>query len=596
MGWEAILTVILLVMAIVAMARNLVQPEAAMLGVLALLMVGGVYSDNLPGPKDAIAGFGNPGPITVGVLFVVAAALTRTGATAWITGAILGRPRSALGAQSRLIFPVAAMSAFLNNTPIVAMLVPVVGDWGRKINIPPARLLMPLSFAAILGGTCTLIGTSTNLVVNGLLIDDPTVREMGIFEIGAIGLPITIAGLVYILVANRFLLPARKPALDANDDPRQYTVEMIVDRDGPIVGQTIEKAALRSLPGLYLMEINREGDVLPAVGPEVVLKADDRLVFVGQIESVIDLRKMRGLSVATNQVFKLNAPSAKRSLFEAVVSNSCSLIGKSIRQGRFRSVYQAAVIAVARNGQRIQGKIGDIVLQPGDTLLLEAHDDFDHRHRSNRDFFLVSSVSGSAPIQHERAPLALAILAAMVVVVAVGWMPMLTAAMFAAGLLWVTRCINTGQARNAIDLQVILIIGAALGIGSAVQRTGLADFVAHELLLIVGQSPMLTLIAIYVLTNLFTELMTNNAAAVLIYPIAKATAIELGADPLPMIVTIMVAASASFCTPIGYQTNLMVMGPGGYRFGDYLRFGLPLNLLVMTITVICVPMIWSLHP
>jgi len=593
MGWEAWLTLGMLAAMVTAMARNLAGPDLIMLGGLTLLMTAGVFTADLPSPAEAVRGFGNSGLITVAVLFVVTAGLTNTGAMQLIATPLLGRPRSTLHAQARLMPPITAMSAFLNNTPIVAMFMPVVSDWAKKRGLAASKLLIPLSYAAIFGGICTVIGTSTNIIVSSLIRDDPTFSyQLGFFEIGAVGLPCAAVGIGYMLLVGRKLLPDRQPVFGANEDPRQYTVEMVVEPEGGLVGQTVEQAALRSLPGLYLIEIDRNGDLIPAPGPDQRLRANDRLIFAGIVESVVDLRKMRGLSPATDQVFKLDSPASQRTLIEAVVSNSCPLVGMTIREGRFRSRYNAAVIAVARDGERVKKKIGDIVLQPGDTLLLEAHPNFVNQNRNSRDFFLVSQVPGSAPPRHEKAPLALGIMAAMVVAVTLSPLSMLNAALLAAGLMWLTRCCTGTTARESVDLQVLLVIGAALGLKPAVEQSGLAATVSGGVLDMIGNNPLLALLGIYLITNLFTELMTNNAAAVLIYPIAKSTADSLDVNLVPFVIAIMVAASASFSTPIGYQTNLMVYGPGGYKYSDYMKIGLPLNLLLMLVTVILTPLIW----
>jgi di/tricarboxylate transporter len=487
---------------------------------------------------------------------------------------------------------VAGLSAFLNNTPIVAMFMPVVDDLCKKTGISPSKLFLPLSYAAIFGGICTLIGTSTNLVVNGLVISQAKMPSLGMFDITWIGLPCALAGLTYLLVFNRWLLPDRKPPISFSDDPRRYTVEMIVQPSGPLVGQTIEQAGLRHLPGLYLAEIERDGQILPAVGPQERLYTGDRLVFAGIIESVVDLRKMRGLIPATNQMFKLDAPRTQRSLIEAVVSDRCPLIGKSIREGRFRTHYNAAVIAVARSGKRIDAKIGDVVLQAGDTLLLEAHAAFAEEQRNSADFFLVSRVENSSPPRHERAWVALLILLAMVVVVTVEWLDMLTAAMIAGGLMILTRCCTGPEAHRSIDWSVLIVIGAALGIGQTLETSGAAKTIAQNLIEFAGGNPRIVLLVVCFVTTLFTEVITNNAAAVLVFPIALSSAQSLGVNFMPFIMAIMIGASASFSTPIGYQTNLMVYGPGGYRFTDYLRIGIPLNLLIMAISVTLCPLIW----
>ena len=297
----------------------------------------------------------------------------------------------------KLLLPVTTLSAFLNNTPVVAMFMPVVDEICKKTNISPSKLFMPMAFAATFGGVCTMIGTSTNLVVAGLVDKAklPDLPAIEMFDITWVGLPCAAASVVFLLLFSRWLLPDRRPAISLTDDPRQYTVEMLVQPGGPLVGQSVEQAGLRHLPGLYLAEIDRQGEILPAVGPQERLQAGDRLIFVGIIESVVDLQKMRGLTPATDQTFKLDAPRMQRSLIEAVVSDRCPLVGKSIREGRFRSEYNAAVIAVARSGKRIDSRIGDIVLQSGDTLLLEAHQEFVQQRRNSSDFFLVSGVENS---------------------------------------------------------------------------------------------------------------------------------------------------------------------------------------------------------
>ncbi len=595
MTWESWVTIGVVVLIIIGLVRNVAGPDVILLGGLTLLMtLASIFqTDLLPSPARAVAGFGNDGLITVAVLYVVTAGLTQTGAMALIVQPLLGRPRSLASAQVRMMVPVAGLSAFLNNTPIVAMFMPVVNDWAKKYNLSASRLFIPLSYAAIVGGTCTLIGTSTNLVVYGMLGDD-TRDRVGMFTIAWIGVPVALMVMTYILLFSKKLLPDRKTPRVEIEDPRHYTVEMMVELNSAVADKTIEEAGLRNLPGAYLMEIERKGDRIVAVGPTERLRGGDRLIFVGVIDTVVDLQRIRGLVPATDQVFKLTDPRPNRILVEAVVSDSCPLVGKSIRSGRFRTNYDAVVIAVHRNGQRlVNRKIGDIVLQAGDTLLIETHPRFIEQQRDRRDFFLVSGVQNSKPIRHDRAWMALGILAAMVAVVSVGWLSMLNAALIAAGCMVLVRCCTGTEARRSIDWRVLLVIGAALGVGQAMDLSGAATSIAGFLIGLAGGHPWLVLLMVYLVTTMFTEMITNNAAAVLVVPIAKAAAVGLGVDVLPFVIAIMVGASASFATPIGYQTNLMVYGPGGYKFSDYLRFGLPMNLMVMTITVLLAPMIWS---
>jgi di/tricarboxylate transporter len=588
LGFDALLTLAVLAVVAVALAGTRIPPDLVLVGGVTLLLTMGVLT-----PSEALAGMANEGVATVGVLFVVAAALRETGGLGVLTERLLGRPGSVASAQARLMLPVTAASAFLNNTPIVAMMIPVVSDWAKRCQISVSKLLLPLSYATILGGTCSMIGTSTNLVVYGLLLRQAPEARLGLFDIAWVGVPCALVGLAYVLLAGRWLLPDRKPVAHLFADPREYTVEMTVTADSPLAGRTIEEGGLRHLPGVYLMEIERDGEVLPAVGSSQRLRANDRLVFTGVVESVVDLQKIRGLAPATDQVFKLNGARNQRRLIEAVVSESCPLVNRTIRDGRFRSVYDAAVIAVARNGARLQQRIGDIVLRPGDTLLLEAHASFATRHRNTRDFLLVSLVKGSAPPRHDRSWVALLVLGAMVVAAGTGVLTMLNAAMLAAGLMLLTGCISVTAARQSVDWSVLVVIAAAFGLSRALDTTGAAAWLATSLLDLVGGGSWGALATVYALTMVLNAFMTNNAAAALMFPIAFATAQALGVSPLPFVAGLIMAGSNDFATPIGYQTNLMVYGPGGYRFGDYLRFGGPLNLLVMATALLIIPRMWG---
>lgn len=587
LSWQGWLTMAVTGAAFFLNAMTALPAEIVFLGGLAVLFISGVVST-----PEALIGFSNAGMVTVGVLYIVVTGLQQTGALAWISQQVLGLPKTQSVALLRLTIPVMGLSAFLNNTPVVAMFIPVVGDWCRKLRISPSKMMIPLSYASIFGGLCTLIGTSTNLVVSGLLVNATDHPGLGIFDITPIGLPCAIAGMIFLFFAQNWLLPNRKPVMGDRDDVRQYTLEMVVSPRSPLADKTVEQAGLRHLPGLYLAEIVRDGQIIPAVSPQEVLREHDQLVFVGIVDSILDLHRLRGLQPATDQVFKLDTPRTKRCLIEAVVSNTCSLVGRTIREGQFRTRYDAVVLAVARNGERLQGKVGDIRLKAGDTLLLETHPKFLERQRVSSDFYLVSGLPNSEPLRHEKAPIAIVALLLMVVLAGFGWFSMLKAAVLAAAIMIVSGCCAPVRALQSIQWPVLLVIAAALGISEAMKVTGAAGAIADTFLSVAGNSPWLALTAIYGISMLLTEIITNNAAAALMFPIALAVAQSLEVSLMPFLVAIMIGASASFSTPIGYQTNLMVYGPGGYKFTDFTRIGLPLNLLFWAMTVAIAPLVY----
>jgi di/tricarboxylate transporter len=588
LGWEGWFSVGIVVLCFGLFGFSRAAPDVITAGALTLLLLFGILT-----PTEALAGFSNPGMLTVGVLYVVVTGLTQTGAVGWIGPSLLGRPRGPADARLRLMLPVAGLSAFLNNTPVVAIFIPAVQDWAKRHRLELSRLLIPLSYASIAGGTCTLIGTSTNLVVNGLYTERVGGEGLGLFDPIWVGLPVTVAVLVFMLTAGHWLLPRRLPAASSYEDVRQYIAEMMVQPGSPLIGKSIEEAGLRQLPGLFLIEIERGEQVIAAVSSEEILQANDRLVFAGILDSVMDLQRTRGLIPATNQVFKLNVPRPGRCFVEAVLSDRSPIIGKSVREGRFRNRYSAVIIALARNGERVASKIGDIILAPGDTLLLETRPDFVEQQKNSRDFLLVSQIGDSHPLKHERAPLAIGIVVAMVAVVTLGWFSMLEAALLAAGLMILTRCTNSRTARRAPDWQVLVVIATSFGIGAALEKTGAASLMAGGLIGLADGNPTITLSLVFLATALLTALATNNVAAVLVFPIALQAAQGMGVSPEPFILTVMVAASASFATPIGYQTNLMVFNVGGYRFGDFVRVGVPLSLVVGLVTVLVVPLVWA---
>jgi len=473
---------------------------------------------------------------------------------------------------------------------VVAMFIPAIQDWAKRLNIPASKLLLPLSYTAILGGTCTLIGTSTNLVVDGLLQTEKH-SSLSMFELAWLGIPLILVGGAFLLLFADRLLPNRQGVIEQLGQEREYSVEVFVSADGPLPGKTIAEAGLRHLSHGYLVDIERDQRLLMAVPPETALEANDRLIFIGAPDCARELRNIRGLQPANGDVDKLKIAHHERCLVEAVIGPEFVGLNQTIRDSRFRSRFQAAILSVSREGRRLPGKIGDIRIKMGDTLLLETGQEFLEQYRFRKDFLLVSALNDSTPPRFDKAPTALAILAAMVLISASGLLSILEAALLAAGAMLGFGCVTAAKARRYIDLTVLVVIAASFSLGSAMSKTGAASQIADWLLFSVT-SPWIALALVYLLTVLFTESITNNAAAILMFPVAIAVAEQLGVNFMPFAVAIMFAASASFITPLGYQTNLMVMGPGGYHISDYLRLGIPMSLLVGATSILLIPIIW----
>lgn len=592
MSFEAGFTIAVVALAILAIVREVYSPDVLLFGALVLFMATGIIE-----PELALASFGNPAVATVGALFVVAAGMRATGALEGAERAVLGGPSSrslseaALlrRALARLTTSTAAMSAFISNTPIVAMAVPAVSGWADRNRLSPSKFLIPLSYASILGGVCTLIGTSTNLVSDGLLRAHD-LPGLGFFELTALGVPCAVVGILYLIRVSPARLADRVPIRTVGEDVRRYVVEMKLSDPSPLIGRTIEEAGLRHLPGLFLFRVERATGIISPVGPEVRLLAGDRLTFAGVVETIVDLRNFKGL---TPTAADRPAEAARWELHEAVVSPGSPLVGSSIRDENFRGRYNAAVIAVHRHGERIEGRIGDIVLRPGDTLLLEAASGFTKAYRNSSDFYLVSRVGDSQRPQYDLAFRAVAILLAMVLLAAFDVAPIAVAALGAGIAMVAFGCLDLGEARRSVDWSVLLTIGSALGIAAALEASGAAGVLARG---VVATGSALgapgVLAATLLGTMLLTELVSNTAAAAIMFPVALSAAGALAVDPRPLVVAVTVAASFSLSTPIGYQTNLIVYGPGGYRFTDFARVGMPLQLILAAVCLVLIPILW----
>lgn len=588
LNYEMCATLAVLILLLIGLIRDL-PTDVLFVGAVVFLAALGIIK-----PEEAFGGFANSGMLTVGALFIVAAALRETGVMEYVGERFLGHVETEGKALFYMAVVLIPSAMVLNNTPKVALLVPVLIAWCRKRRISPSRLLMPLSFLSILGGTCSLVGTSTNLVVQGLLIKSE-LRPMSMFEIGWVGFPCALLGATYLLTLGRRLLPDRKEMIEQLEESRrEYLVEMLVQPGCRLAGKTIGQAGLRHLPGLFLIEIGRDGEVIGPVSPDEIIVANDRLVFTGIVGTIIDLEKIPGLVPAADARYEVSPEKQRgRRLCEAVISPSSPLINQSVREADFRALYDAAVVAVHRNGARLTNKVGDIELHAGDTLLLQVGPDFSRAYRNNPDFYLVSDVEDSRPVRYDRARIAALIFLAMITAFVSGKADIMLVAFVAAGAMIASRSISASDARRSIDWPVLLAIGASFGVGKALETSGVARLFAEQLVHLTRPlGPTATLAAIYFGTMVLNELISNNAAAVLAFPFCLESARLMGVNERPFIMAVTVAASYAFASPIGYQTHMMVFGPGGYRFTDFVRVGVPLNLLMMTAAVILIPMIW----
>ncbi len=590
MSFEAILTLAIVGLMLAGLMWEILAPDVLVFSALGLLIITGVIT-----PKEALIGFSNEGMLTVAILFVVAYAAQSSGILEVFANRVMGNSGGGRRSLLRMMLPVWGLSSFLNNTPIVAMFTPTIRDWALRHKLAPSKFLIPLSYASIFGGVCTLIGTSTNLVVHGMLQQKFHIG-FSMFELAWVGIPCAVAGMTFFLLIGHKLLPDRRDlSRDFEEGGREYILEMKVPEGSVLIGKTIEEAKLRNLDRVFLVEILRAGDVIAPVKPTDRLEGGDILFFAGQVEGVVQLGSLSGLTPCYERNFCSEVQkSGKGRIVEAVVSRSSPMLEKTLKEGNFRSRYDAAVLAVHRHGEKFCRGLGQLKLLPGDTLLLLTGDDFAKRWSTSRDFYMVSRPTLLPSVNRRKMTISIITLLGMILLAAGGVMDIFPAAVLASIILLLTRTVTAVEARRSLEINVLVVIACAFGISKALDKTGVADWAAEQLIAAAqGMGPVGLLAAIYLSTTLLTEVITNNAAAALVFPIAMSSAAQADLNPMPFAVAIAIAASASFATPIGYQTNLMVYGPGGYRFSDFLKVGIPMNIIYMVVAITVIPLVWS---
>ena len=594
MSTDAILTTAILALTFALLIKTKLPPAAVFVGALTLAMTFGLA------PLDGLLkGFANPGMLTVGALFMVAAGMYSTGAITMLTEKMIGRPRTLLGAQAKILPPVALGSAFLNNTPLVAMMIPVIRDLAKSCRLPATKLYIPLSYASILGGTCTLIGTSTNLVVAGLVIsaikqgggDGPLLREIGLFDLSWVGIPIAVVGIAFIMLTSRWLLPAPRESATFDELRRRLGAEFRVVAGGKLVGKRLGDTGLTDAPDFTLNAIERAVGGQVPVAADTVLQAGDVLRVSGVVQALPGLWRTDGLHPHIESE-RLGSERYRHSLVEVVMSRRCSFIGRKLSERDPESPYMANLIALSRGGLPVPGRLEDVVLQAGDILVAEVDDTFFYVNRNEVEFALTRRLTGARIQRREKAAAASLITVGMVLAAAFGWLSMLNAALLASGLMILTGCLSLRAAGRSVEFSTLVVIASAIGLESAVTGSGLSEIIADFLQHIGGDDPRTALAAVFIGCIVLDTLITNVASAVFMFPIAMAMAANLGVDFMPFAVTLMVGASCSFISPMGYQTNLMVYAPGGYSFVDYVRIGVPLTIVVGVVTLFLTPIIY----
>ena len=564
------------------------RADVVFLAAIGVLFVTGVLD-----VKEAFSGFSSTSVVVIGVLFVVVAGLTHTGVLQWIVRHMLGQPNSYGKAVIRLMLPVAGLSSFLSNTTVVAMFVGIVKMWSKKLGVSPSKLLIPLSYASGMGGVCTLIGTPPNLIISGLYADK-TGTAMNVLATTLPGLFCLAVGVLSV-IAMRKLLPDRKAPESAFEATAEYTVELLVPSDNKYIGMTLGEAGLFHVRGGSLIEIYHFDEVPSPVTEDEYVMGGDHLVYAGQIDDILELKDSHGLVSAEHHVFSMSEVDRNRQLRTAYVNFGSSLIGTTIGGSLFEKENNLSLVAVARRGKRIKEVPRQVVLQAGDTLLLECPPRLNvstDRLSSQLHFFDSEQVVNIGP----KTFISAVIMIAMVALSALNVLPLLQCAFIAAAAMLLLRCCSAEQAMKAINWDILMVFAGSVVLGLAIQKTGIAERLALGILDVCGTNPLVVMTAICFVGTFITEFISNTAAGAMFFPIMYEAAEKLGYEPYPFLIALMVSVSSSFATPIGSPTHMLVYGPGGYRFSDFMRIGLLMNLIILAANIFIVNIIYPLTP
>jgi di/tricarboxylate transporter len=568
---------------VVALYKEFFRPAVSFFIVIVFLNITGILS-----PEEVMHGFGNEQLAVIMLLLIISDIVRKSSVVDAFFFKMVGSAAAKKPFLRRMMIVVALFSSFFNNTPLVAMMMPHVAKWSRKNQVPVSQLMIPLSYAAILGGCITLVGTSTNLIVNGMAID-AGLESLHILDFTPVGLPMLLIGLVYLLIVGAKWLPSVDGAItDFMEHSRDYLLEVEVKADSQLIGKSVEKGGLRNLQGLFLVEILRNKELITPISPQEKIEKEDVLIFSGNTKAIEEL---------VNPAWGLTLPRSceqhvknKQVVSEVVVSHNSYLIGKRLKDSDFRGKYDSAIIAVHRNGEKLSGKIGHIELRAGDVLLVFGGKDFQKRTKGNQAFYSISEVHEPEDVNVRKVGVLLVVVLLAIVLSAFHLFSLFTGLLLALMIAVFMKIVPIHEIRKGLDFNLLFLLAAGLALGKAMINSGAAQFVAEGLL----QSnellnPFGLILGIFLLTNLMSSYMTNKAAIAIIFPISLTLAQSLQLPLAPFILVVCFGAAANFITPIGYQTNLMVYGPGGYTFRDFFKIGLPLTLIYALVctTILC---------
>ena len=602
-AWEIFFVLGLLVAALASFIWERISTDLTALLVFSVLLIGAYlpFTEKLPAFEELLGVFANPAPLAIAALFILSAALEKCGIIDFLAQTLGHLTRFGYkGLLIIMIFLVATISAFINNTPVVVIFMPVVLTLSRKMQTPASKLLIPLSYASIFGGVCTLVGTSTNILASGIM-REAGYAELSMFELSRVGVPLLFLATAYLVVFAHRRLPVRESltAILSEEERKEYFTEAYIRKDSPLIGQKVEESDLMKARGLRLIEVVRGGISVPGNVKEVVLRGGDRLVLACRPSGFARARSVEGLRLAAEEREGIETITAHEgSIVEGIIGPRSGIIGKTIDELNFRQRFRMIILAIHRRGINMRDRIDRLPLEPGDTLLLMGTESAREQIRHGDDIMLLDQPHTPSQDLRRRAPVVLAVMAGIILTVSFNILPITAAAIIGVGLVLVAGVLTPKEAYQSIDWSILILIYGMLALGMAMETSGVTGMVADLLAGIrsIGWPELPTLVlmlaCLYLATSIFTETLSNNATVVLMAPIAIQLGVELGIDPRPFLIAVCVASSASFSTPIGYQTNTYVYSVGGYRFADFLRIGLPLNFLYFAGTVVLVPLLW----